>query len=280
MFFVKQLVRKSLFGVAAIQLHHQDTYKHLYSYYAKDSMMTRSELLKMLCGYAFEDKVVYSMLPDAINEEQLIVLLELLNTPKRRLALAFKTLDLDGNQVLTKEELSSICISHKDMSFKEFQSWIEKLQESIVTAKFNAHAVNGKIDSKTVAKLLMLAKPLPNSIKSHSEELTAAPMSLKDFSDIWKLLNEQEKLHDVLAFLGPKNIDLPLFEKALTAVTQSSGFTISKSTCTFLFELLDTDNSKFLENKEIINFFEAKFDARNQNKVVHCFNKAKESLEF
>eukprot|EP00835_Amoeboradix_gromovi_P003099 NODE_193_length_15440_cov_0.478587.p7 type:complete len:281 gc:universal NODE_193_length_15440_cov_0.478587:8882-8040(-) len=279
--FARLLIRSIAASVPVIQLHNQDTYKHLYNYYSVDDKLQRSDILKYFVGYKVEnEKSLDGLIPESLTLDQFVVLCELLNTPKRRLLLAFKTLDLDSNQVLTRQEMNAISVVEKDMSYKDFQTWIEKLQDTVCLIKFRAHAVNNKIEPLKVAQLLMLAKPLPNSIKKHHGNINCDSLTFKEFSDLWKLLNENEKLHDVLAFLGPKNIDFPLFERAIVAASASSNFTVSTNTCSLLFQLLDTDKSGFLDNKEIINFFESKFDSRNELKLVHCFKKAKESLEF
>ena len=277
----RQFLKRSLFlAVPGIQLHNQDTYRNLYNYYAQDNKLERSNILKLFVGFTPEDKSLDGLIPASLSMDQFVVLCELLNTPRRRLLLAFKTLDLDNNQMLTKEELHAISVIDKDMSYKEFQIWVEKLQDAFCLIKFKNHAVDGKIDPTSVAKLLMLSKPVPNSIKKHAEQLKCDSLNFKEFSELWKLLSETDKLHDVLAFLGPKNIDIILFERAVLAAASSSGFTVSPKTNKLLFQLMDVDHSGFLDNKEIINFFEAKFDARNEWKIVHCYKKAKESLEF
>ena len=279
---LKQILKRSLFAVVpAIQLHNKDTYKDLYRYYTDTNALKRSDILEMFVGFKVEgDKSLESLIPESLSFDQFVVFCELLNTPKRMLQLAFQTLDTNENKMLSKEEMHAISVVDKDMSFKDFQNWTEKLQDTLCLIKFKAHAVNGKIEADNVAKLLMLAKPLPNSIKNHLESLDCEGLNYREFSEIWKLLNEGDKLHDVLAFLGPKNINLELFERAISATSSSSGFTVSTNSTKLLFRLLDVDNSGLLDDKEIIDFFEAKFDARNESKIVHCFKRAKESLEF
>eukprot|EP00834_Sanchytrium_tribonematis_P006275 NODE_445_length_7306_cov_0.516997.p4 type:complete len:293 gc:universal NODE_445_length_7306_cov_0.516997:343-1221(+) len=279
---LRQILTKSLFLAAApIHLHNQHTFKQLYNYYANNDKLGRNEILKLFVGTEVnDDKSLSTIIPDHLTFKQFAVLYELLSTPRRRLLLAFKTLDVDGNQILTKDELSAISVVEKDMSFKDFQSWLEKLQETFTQLKFKTHSEDGKISGSTVSKLINLVKPLPKSISKNGDLLASELLNSKEFSDIWKILNESEKLHDVLAFLGPKNIDLPLFSRAINAAASSSGFTVAPNTSSFLFSLLDVDKSGHLDSKEIINFFESHFDARSGSKLVHCFNQAKESLEF